>query len=120
LAPWLALSSPGSPIACGKAPRGRRWRGGSTITFLTANYNSSRKLGAINIGWQEYRRREIYSYIDPRGYLTRPGMPNHMGDHADQYRGFPFPRASPDISVGSANDPLLTGSPPESVIRPVK
>jgi hypothetical protein len=47
------------------------------------------KLGAFNIGWQEYPRREIYSFIRPRGYLTRPGMPNHTGDHADQYRGFP-------------------------------
>jgi hypothetical protein len=47
------------------------------------------KLGAFNIGWQEYAKREIYSFIHPRGYLTRPGMPNHIGDHADQYRGFP-------------------------------
>lgn len=47
------------------------------------------KLAAFNIGWQEQPRREIYSYIRPRGYLTRPGMPNHAGDHADQYRGFP-------------------------------
>ena len=47
------------------------------------------KLGAFNIGWQEYPKREIYSYIQPRGYLTRPGMPNHTGDHADQYQGFP-------------------------------
>jgi hypothetical protein len=75
------------------------------------------KLGAFNIGWQEYPKREIYSFIQPRGYLTRPGMPNHTGDHADQYQGFPALRASPDISVASANDPLLTGSPPESVIR---
>src|SRR5262245_53312181 len=47
------------------------------------------KLAAFNIGWQEQPRREIYSYIRPRGYLTRPGMPNHAGDHADEYRGFP-------------------------------
>jgi hypothetical protein len=46
------------------------------------------KLGAFNIGWQEQPKREIYSFIRPRGYLTRPGMPNHIGDHADQYRGF--------------------------------
>jgi hypothetical protein len=48
------------------------------------------KLGAFNIGWQEQPRREIYSYIEPRGYLTRPGMANHAGDHADQYPGFPI------------------------------
>jgi len=47
------------------------------------------KLGAFNIGWQEQAKREIYSFIPPRGYLTRPGMPSHTGDHADQYRGFP-------------------------------
>jgi hypothetical protein len=47
------------------------------------------KLGAFNIGWQEQPKREIYSFISPRGYLTRPGMPNHGGDHTDQYRGFP-------------------------------
>jgi hypothetical protein len=52
------------------------------------------KLVAFNIGWQEKPRREIYSYIHPRGYLTRPGMPNHAGDHADQYRGFPSVRRS--------------------------
>jgi hypothetical protein len=32
---------------------------------------------------------DIYSFIRSHGYLTRPGMPNHIGDHADQYRGFP-------------------------------
>ena len=26
-----------------------------------------------------------------RGYLTRPGMPNHIGAHADQDRGVPHP-----------------------------
>ena len=52
------------------------------------------KLGAFNIGWHEYPKREIYSFIQPRGYLTRPGMPNHAGDHADQYRGFPALRGA--------------------------
>ncbi len=47
------------------------------------------KLAAFNIGWQEQPRREIYSYIRPRGYLTRPGMPGHTGNHADQYLQFP-------------------------------
>ena len=39
----------------------------------------------------EYPKPEIYSFIRPRGYLTRPGMPNHIGDDADQYRGVPHP-----------------------------
>ena len=47
------------------------------------------KLAAFNIGWQEQPKREIYSFIRPRGYLTRSGMPNHAGDHAEQYQGFP-------------------------------
>jgi hypothetical protein len=47
------------------------------------------KLGAFNIGWQEMPRRQIYSFIPPRGYLTRPGMPNHSGDHSACYTGFP-------------------------------
>jgi hypothetical protein len=47
------------------------------------------KLGAFNIGWQELPRREIYSFIEPRGYLTRPGWPNHSGSHAAHYPDFP-------------------------------
>jgi len=35
----------------------------------------------------QYPKREIYSFIRPRGYITRPGMPNHTGDHGDQYQG---------------------------------
>ena len=47
------------------------------------------KLCAFNIGWHEVPRRTIYSFIAPRGYLTRPGMPNHAGDHSGFYPGFP-------------------------------
>ena len=47
------------------------------------------KLGAFNIGWQERPKREIYSYANPRGYLTRPGMANHSGNHVAFYPGFP-------------------------------
>jgi hypothetical protein len=47
------------------------------------------KLCAFNIGWHEVPRRTIFSYIAPRGYLTRPGFPNHAGDHARFYQGFP-------------------------------
>jgi hypothetical protein len=50
------------------------------------------KLGAFNIGWHEAPKRSIYSFIPPRGFLTRPGMPNHEGDHAALYRGFPRPK----------------------------
>ena len=47
------------------------------------------KLAALNIGWHEVPRRTIFSYIAPRGYLTKPGFPNHAGDHARLYQGFP-------------------------------
>ncbi|MDP2763220.1 MAG: hypothetical protein Q8O54_00095 [Brevundimonas sp.] len=45
---------------------------------------------AFNIQWHERPERSIYSYIAPNtGYLTRLGMDNHAGVHADQYREFP-------------------------------
>jgi hypothetical protein len=47
------------------------------------------KNAAFNIGWHERPRRTIYSYAPPRGWLTRPGMANHAGTHADAYPGFP-------------------------------
>lgn len=47
------------------------------------------KLAAFNIQWQERPRRRIDSFVAPRGCLTKPGMPNHPGSHADWYRGFP-------------------------------
>jgi hypothetical protein len=42
------------------------------------------KLGAFNIGWHEIPKRRISSYAQPRGLLTKPGMPNHEDDHRDQ------------------------------------
>ena len=47
------------------------------------------KLAAFNINWHEAPVRRIDSYASPKGCLTRPGMPNHGGLHADQYVGFP-------------------------------
>lgn len=47
------------------------------------------KLAAFNIQWHERPERSIYSYIQPRGYLTRAGMENHDGNHADWYQDFP-------------------------------
>jgi hypothetical protein len=49
------------------------------------------KLCAFNIGWHEVPKRTIFSYVPPRGYLTRPGFPNHDGDHGHLYEGFPPP-----------------------------
>jgi hypothetical protein len=49
------------------------------------------KLYAFNIGWHEVPKRTIFSFVAPRGYLTRPGFPNHGGDHRHLYEGFPEP-----------------------------
>jgi hypothetical protein len=47
------------------------------------------KFAAFNIGWREAPKRRIASFIPPRrGLLTRPGMTNHEGDHAEAYAGF--------------------------------
>jgi hypothetical protein len=46
-------------------------------------------LAAFNIGWHEAPKRTIYSFIQPRGFLTKPGFPNHVGNHAELYEGFP-------------------------------
>ena len=47
------------------------------------------KLAAFNIGWHEVPKRTIFSYAATRGYLTKPGFPNHAGDHGSLYAGFP-------------------------------
>lgn len=47
------------------------------------------KLFAFNIGWHEVPKRTIYSFIEPRGYLTKPGFASHTGDHSSFYVGFP-------------------------------
>jgi hypothetical protein len=47
------------------------------------------KLAAFNIGWHEVPKRTVFSYAAPRGYLTKPGFPNHAGDHGSPYAGFP-------------------------------
>jgi hypothetical protein len=51
------------------------------------------ELAAFNIGWHQRPRRRIDSFIAPRGCLTRPGMANHDGSHAELYPGFPRLRA---------------------------
>jgi hypothetical protein len=43
------------------------------------------KLAAFNLGWHEQPRRRIDSFIVPKGCLTRPGMTNHDGSHAEFY-----------------------------------
>lgn len=43
---------------------------------------------AFNIGWHERPARAIFSHVpDSRGYLTKPGMDNHDGDHRAAWEG---------------------------------
>ena len=45
---------------------------------------------AFNLGWHEQPERRIWSYVPPtRGFLTKPGMANHSGDHSPEYPAFP-------------------------------
>lgn len=42
---------------------------------------------AFNIRWREVPERRIDSFVAPRGCLTKPGMANHDGSHAAEWRG---------------------------------
>lgn len=55
----------------------------SEMCFLaTAN-------AAFNLNWRDGKpKREIFR-IRPRGFLTRPGMPNNESDHSYRYPEFP-------------------------------
>ena len=44
---------------------------------------------AFNISWHEHPERRIDSYINPKGCLTKQGMGNHDGSHAEFYKDFP-------------------------------
>lgn len=46
------------------------------------------KLAAFNIRWSPRPEKTIYSYIQPKGYLTKPGMENNEGCHKDLYNIF--------------------------------
>ena len=54
----------------------------STLQFFPKN-------AAFNLGWHEVPVRRIDSYLAPRGCLTKPGLANWGGDHAQWYPGFP-------------------------------
>ena len=45
------------------------------------------KRAAFNLTWREKPARVISSYINPKGCLTKPGMANHSGSHAEWYAG---------------------------------
>jgi hypothetical protein len=68
------------------------------------------KLWAFNIAWSEIPRKRTWSFVAPKGLLTKPGMPGHDGDHSPLYSGFP-PLAMPIPSESSDrfNDERLRG-----------
>lgn len=45
------------------------------------------KYWAFNLQWREQPARRIFSFTAPRGVLTKPGMPNHEGDHSAEWQG---------------------------------
>jgi hypothetical protein len=49
------------------------------------------KHAAFNIAWREVPRLRIFSWVAPRGVLTKPGFPNQKGNHSALYVGFPEP-----------------------------
>lgn len=50
------------------------------------------KLAAFNITWHETNKsKEIRSYVNPKGILTKPGMDNYEGEHSEWYRDLNFP-----------------------------
>ena len=44
---------------------------------------------AFNITWREQGEKRIDSYVAPKGTLTKPGMDNHGGSHAEHYADWP-------------------------------
>ncbi len=44
------------------------------------------RLAAFNISWHELPARTIYSYVKPKGWMTKPGMENHDRHHSNAYR----------------------------------
>lgn len=51
----------------------------SYVTFFKTRF-------AFNIGWHERPVRVIDSRAQPTGILTKPGMANHEGSHAEAWR----------------------------------
>lgn len=41
---------------------------------------------AFNLGWHENPKRRIFSFVAPRGVLTKPGVENNDGSHENAWR----------------------------------
>lgn len=44
------------------------------------------KYWACNVTWHDKPERYVSSYAEPKGILTKLGMPNHDGDHASEWQ----------------------------------
>lgn len=80
------------PWLVDRLERGTRWQAMAWWIHDHLPYSELQffpRLAAFNIGWHEVPKRTIYSFITPRGYLTRPGYANHEGNHSSLYDGFP-------------------------------
>ena len=86
--PWLA-----DRIAAGTGWQAMAWWIHDQLPYSELQFFP--KLGAFNIGWHERPKRRITSFARPRGLLTKPGMANNDGDHAEYYPGFPPLRLPP-------------------------
>ena len=42
---------------------------------------------AFNLTWSDVPERTIYSHVEPKGLLTKPGAANSKGSHAAEWRG---------------------------------
>lgn len=80
------------------------------LPYSTLNFFP--KLAAFNINWHEAPIRRIDSYASPKGCLTRPGMANHAGSHADQYGGFPqLRKTSGEVAGARRESKMVVASP---------
>jgi len=87
-----AVTSVVVPWFADRYEKGADWRGLAWWIHDHLPYSELQffpKLAAFNIGWHERPKRRVVSFVAPKGLLTRPGMPNHEGSHAEFYLGFP-------------------------------
>lgn len=80
--PWMLDNRPGD-----RAWQGLAWWLADHLPFHSVTF--FQRQTAFNIGWHERPKREIYSYLPPRGWLFRDVGRFLPGAHAGKYPGFP-------------------------------
>lgn len=87
-----ATASIAIPWFADKYQEGADWRGLAWWIHDNLPYSYLEfypKLAAFNIAWHEKPKKEIHSYISPKGCLTKPGKKNHSEDHSEWYKEYP-------------------------------